>query len=136
MYYRYIYSNRSARSPYPRGNSAERVPEVGGVSRQHPGELDKSMSIMVTIIGIVNIIHLMIRSRFDSSSAQVTARPERNPSAMPQDWISNFLADLERDASHMSDDRLLNSVDRCMEMCEQSQHGADEVHYYGPPEVL
>ena len=35
------YLIRSARSPYPRGNPAERVPEVGGVSWQHPGEPDK-----------------------------------------------------------------------------------------------
>ena len=39
--YIYIYSSRSVRSPYPRGNPVERVPEVGGVSWPHSGKPDK-----------------------------------------------------------------------------------------------
>ena len=67
-----IFLSRSARSPYPRGHPAERVPEVGGVSRQHPGEPDKPGKTWPRLLKMAKVRSQMAKMRRKKAQMRLT----------------------------------------------------------------
>ena len=72
MVYFMVYLSRFARSPYPRENPAERVPEVGGVSWQHPGEPDKPGKTWPRLLKMAKVRSQMAKMRRKKAQMRLT----------------------------------------------------------------